>query len=194
MSGTTTFTDAVRPLLGRHGAAAQTALAALGAEASVVLDTLDSARRAALVDKLVRNLKLPVEAAPPVERELLATVRATPTGLYEWRLGSATAVVELRSGLRYLATWLGFTWQELSRLQAVVGNLVRWVQTAGGGVVAARVEPNGVRFHLSLSVPGVDSEAMRASPFVKALVDVSNGLRVDQAGDAVQLEFSLATR
>lgn len=170
------------------------ALAALGADANQPLSGLDTSRKAALVDKLVRNLKLPMEATPPVERELLTTLHAGPSGTYEWRIDSAQATVELRSGLRYLATWLGFTWQELSRLQAVLGNLVRWIQTAGTGHVEAHVEPKAVRFSLSLAVPGINADVVRTSPFVTALADLTQALAVSRHGEAIRLDFALVAR
>jgi hypothetical protein len=139
----------------------------------------------------VRNLRLPVDDAPPLERELLKATHAEPRGTYLWSLGTATAHMDLRSGLRYLATWLGYSWSELSKLLAVVGNLARWVQSSGGAELQATVDKVSVHCQLSFRRDGLDAKLVTSSPLVSALAEVAGKPAARDDGEMVRVTFDL---
>jgi len=190
------FADLVAPVVSRH-AQLDTAsvLEMLGAPVREDLERLDVKQRAALVDRLVRNLRgLSVTHAPDLERALLRETGAEPHGTMTWELTGAAALVELRSGVRYLGTWLGYGWADLSRLQAVISGLARWVQSSGTGHLIARVGEKQVRFTLVLKVAGFDRKLVEASPFVQAVGDASQGLEVLKTDEGVEVGFTVVAR
>ncbi|MBL8919610.1 MAG: hypothetical protein JNJ54_12155 [Myxococcaceae bacterium] len=190
------FAELARPVVSRHCAIElKQVFDGLGADVASELQQLDLQRRAALVDQLVRNLRgLSVAHGPRLERELLSALGAEPTGVFEWELMTPTSLVNLRSGIKYLATWLGYDWADLSRLQAVLCGVARWVQASGSGSLTAAVEPRGVRFEFRLSIPGFEVKTVESSPFVTAINDVAQGFAVrDDSGTAV-VSFHLTQR
>lgn len=191
-----TLWETVRPIIARHAEVDLPAmLHLLGAELIADLDQLPAPRRADLVDRLVRNLRtLSVSDGPALQRELCRATQAAPLEHYGWELDSATALVALRGGLRYLATWLGYDWNELTHLQATICGLVRWVKAAGSGRLDARVEPKRVLFTLRARLPGVDARTLAASPLVVAVRDVTTGCAVREDGDDVLVDFCLDER
>ncbi len=195
-TGMRTFSETVQPIIARHSTFdLRAVLELLGAEVKSDLSTLDPQRRAALVDRLVRNLRgMSVTHGPSLERDLLKATGAEPSGIYQWELTTATALVDLRSGLRYLGTWLGYEWAALSRLQAVVSGLARWVQGSGTGTLEAAVEPRRVRFALRLTIPGHDVKTVEASAFVVAVKEVADAFEVGHEDRTVVVRFELTER
>lgn len=191
-----TFADLVTPIVGaRPGLDPAAALAMLGPEARAALTGLDVPVRAALVDRFVRNLRgLSVHAAAGLERELLGVVGAEPRGRYRWPLDSSRALVELRGGLRYFCAWLGYPWDELSRLQAVIGGAARWIHSSGRGVVEASVEPGGVRFELEFEVQGLDARQVPSSPLLLAIREQTSDFRAVEQGGRILVQFTLKAR
>ena len=191
-----TFTEIVQPVIvGHNHLDLKAVLELLGPDVHADLAKLEPMRRAALVDRLVRNLRtLSVGHGPTLERDLLKATGAEPRGAYFWELTSATALVDLRTGLKYLATWLGYEWADLSRLQANVCGLARWIQSSGVGAVRAAVEPGRVRIELRFSVPGVDARTLSSSAYVVAVRDTTSDFQLRTDGGAVVLEFSLLQR
>jgi hypothetical protein len=190
------FAEVAQPVVARHATLDLKAVFdVLGPDITSDLKALDVHRRAALVDQLVRNLRgMSVAHGPRLERELLRAIGAEPTGVFRWDLKTATALVNLRSGIKYLATWLGYEWADLSRLQAVLCGLARWVQGSGEGTLSATVEATGVRFEFRLVIPGFEVKTVEVSPFVTAIQDVAQGFAVrDDKGTAV-VSFRLMQR
>lgn len=190
-----TLAQLVQPIIARHGGDVRQVVGILDAEGARELAALEVPVRARLVEKLVRNLRgLSVREAPVLERELLAATEAEPRGTLEWRLDSATTFLELRGALRLLCTWLGYEWGELSKLQAVVGGLGRWVLGNGAGVMTAKVEREVVHFTLHATVRGFAPATVAASPFVQAVRDVTSDFVVRPERDEVVIEFNLRRR
>lgn len=190
------FAELVTPVVSRHAQLdAASVLELLGSAAREDLERLDVRQRAALVDRLVRNLRgLSVTHAPDLERALLKETGAEPHGTLRWELKGAAALVELRSGVRYLGTWLGYGWADLSRLQAVISGLARWVQSSGSGRLTATVGEQQVRFAMVLKVAGFDRKLVEASPFVQAVGDAATGLEVLQTDEGMQVGFTVVAR
>lgn len=191
-----TFSEIITPVLGSHGGATlQLLLEQLGSEVKTELDQLDRSRRAALVDRLMRNLRaVSVSGVPKLERELLKATDAEPRGTLRWSLNSATALVELRSGIKYVGTWLGYEWAELCRLQAVIGGLARWVNSSGTGTLTATVEGAQVNFEIELQVPGFDGKTVETSALVMGVRDMVADFQAHHAGDNISLKFALVQR
>lgn len=189
------FAEIVSPIVERHVSQhAHLVLEQLGGDVRRALAELERSRRAAMVDRLVRNLHLSVTEAPALERELLRATNSEPSGTYEWRFDSATAIVDLRSGLHYLGIWLGFEWADLSRMQAVIGNFVRWAWSSGVGSLRATVGPAVVHFAMTMQITGYDARLVQSSPFVASIADVSSRLSVKEEGGTICLEFDLNAR
>lgn len=191
-----TFFETVEPIIAQHSShELQHVIDLLGAEAKDDLSHLDARRRAALVDRLIRNLRgMSVTHGPRLERDLLKATSAEPSGLYRWELSTAAAIVELRSNLRYLGAWLGFDWSDISRLQAAVCGLVRWIQATGSGVLQADVDAHRVHFRLRAKIAGFDLKTVDASPFVEAVRAVTQAFLSSREGDEVVLDFYLYER
>lgn len=191
-----TFCEVITPVLGSHGGATlRLVLEQLGSDVTTELEQLDLSRRAALVDRLMRNLRaVSVTGVPRLERELLKATGADPRGTLRWSLNSATALVELRSGIKYLATWLGYDWAELSRLQAVLCGLARWVNSSGTGTFTATVDGPRVQMELEFQVPGFDGKTVETSAMVMGVRDMVTDFKSHHAGDTVLLKFALVQR
>lgn len=190
------FSEIAKDVVTRHSAHdLGSVLEALGPDVASEVDELTVPRRAALVDQLVRNLRgLSVAHGPTLERALLTAVGAEPAGSFRWDLSSATSLVNVRSGLKYLATWLGYDWAELSRIQAVVCGVARWVQSSSQGALIAIVEPAGVRLQFHFSMTGFDAKTVESSPFISALRDVALRLSVEDDVTATVVTFILPPR
>lgn len=190
------FSEIIEPVIGVHDATAlRTVLEQLGSEVKTDLEQLDRPRRAALVDRLVRNLRgMSVHGVPKLERELLRATGAEPRGTFRWSLDSATGLVEVRSGLKYLATWLGFEWADISRLQAVLGGLSRWVHSTGTGTLTAEVESSRICFEFQLEVPGLDAKTIESSALVTGVRHMVTDYATSHQGDTVFIKFTLTQR
>lgn len=191
-----TFSEAVQPIIARHSDFDLRAVLELfGLEVKSDLNQLEPKRRAALVDRLVRNLRgMSVTHGPSLEHDLLLATGAEPRGQYQWELSTETALVDLRSSLRYFGAWLGFDWAELSRLQAAICGLARWVRSSGSGTMEALAEAHRVRFHLRLTIPGHDAKTIETSPFVVAVREVTTNFVASHEAGKVDLEFSFTQR
>jgi hypothetical protein len=187
-----TFAELVQPVIARHSDLDLRAVLELfGLEASTDLNQLDPKRRAALVDRLVRNLRgMSVVHAPSLERDLLQATGAAPSGHYQWELATETALVDLRSAIRFFGAWLGFDWAQLSRVQAAICGLARWVRSSGSGAMEADAQRHQVHFHLRLTIPGHDAKTVETSPFVVAVREVTSDFVARHEGGTVVVEFN----
>lgn len=191
-----TFSETVQPIIARHSDFdLRSVLELFGLEVKSDLSQLEPKRRAALVDRLVRNLRgLSVTHGPSLERDLLQATGAEPRGHYQWDLATETSLVDLRSALRYFGAWLGFDWAELSRVQAAICGLARWVRSSGTGTMEAEAEERKVRFRLRLAIPGHNARTIETSPFIVAVHEVTSEFAAHHEDGPVVVEFSFNQR
>lgn len=167
------------------------ALSVLGAEANAELGALSTLRRAELADRFVRNLRsLSVVNAPELHRKLLEQVDAAPRGAWAGDLRDPMGLMALRNQVKYVLTAVGLDWEAMSRLQACVGGLSRWIESSGGGAARLQVDEREVRFELEMPAVGSDAE-VEHSPMALALKECVRDFQVSHHGSVVRFSFAV---
>lgn len=168
------------------------ALAVLGPESEAELGALSTLRRAELADRFVRNLRtLSIVRAPELHRRLLEQVDASPRGAWSGDLRDPMGLMALRNQVKYVLTAVGFDWEEMSRLQACVGGLSRWIESNGGGSARLLVGERDVRFELQMPAADSDPAVVEHSPMALALKDCVQDFRVTCEDGAVRFSFAV---
>lgn len=189
------FADAAAEILAPWATPAQVreAARALGPEAEDLdFGSLSTAKKAALAQQLVRHLKhLAVDQAVEVHRQLQKLLEAEPRGDWYRSLENGHALVDLRTHLRQVLTALGYSWEEIFRLQASVCALGRWLEKLGRARVAVRSAAKEATVTLSALAGDWKPEAIAGSPMVAALKFKVQDLAVSRQGEEIVIEITV---
>lgn len=186
------FAEIVGPLTAGSVAAEELriALQILGPDAKRPLAELTAPRRAELVDKLTRATRsLSVAAATELHHRLLHAVDAEPRGAWQATLDGPVSLVELRNHVKYVLTALGLPWSAISRMQAGICGLGRWIVSEGGGEALVTVDGSEVRFVMTMTASGLGDALLAHSPISSAVKDSVQGFQVAHTGPIVRFEF-----
>ncbi|HEY3446025.1 MAG TPA: hypothetical protein VGK67_06640 [Myxococcales bacterium] len=188
-----TFADAAAEILAPWATPAQVreAARALGEDAELDFGALAASKKALLIHQLVHQLRhLAVDEVVEVHRQLQAMLEAEPRG--EWRLDlvGGAAPVELRNHLRQVFTAIGMSWERLSRLQAGIGELVRWLRATGQASAVVCIAGKAALVELA-AAKGPTAEQIAGSPFVLALEPHVRDLKVSLRGEQVVVAFTV---
>ena len=166
------------------------ALRVLGAEAEAPLTMLSSERQASLADRFVRNLKsLGVHQATHLEHDLLGQLHAQSSGPWTIQLDGALSNIELRNQLRFALTALGLGWDALSRVQASIAVVTRWIQSRGAGSVEVTSADGAVSFRIATHDQQLTPSLVEDSPLVRMLRECVQAFRVQAGADGLELSF-----
>lgn len=190
-SSAPTFTDAAAPLVGAVAPEeVRIALQILGPDAKRPLAELTAPRRAELVDRFTRSIhSLSVADGTTLHHRLLGALDAAPHGDWRAKLDGPIALVELRNHVKYVLTSLGLPWSGISRMQAGICGLGRWIVSEGGGEALVTVAGSEVRFLMTMTASGLGDALLEHSPISSAVKDSVQGFQVAHTGPIVRFEF-----
>ncbi|HUJ27842.1 MAG TPA: hypothetical protein VLW85_17580 [Myxococcales bacterium] len=168
------------------------ALGTLGPDAHRAPADVPPARRLALADQFVRNLRsLPQDRAVDLERTLFPILGADFESGWTSDIGGSQSVIAVRKQLRLMLVSAGLPFAAVARLQACVCMLVDWIGSAGGGSIEMKRIPRGVHVKLTTSALGGDAGLLAESPMVGALRQHSSDIGAERQGAQILLQFTL---
>jgi hypothetical protein len=168
------------------------ALEVLGAEAGAMLHALPFPRRAALVDRFVRNLRsISVHDSPQVHRLLMSAADAGVEPEFHIQLADARSVLAVRNHLKAVMTSLGHSWEALSRVQAGVCGVIRWLQSSAGAEIWISSTDETARFTVGVGRLEADPRMIESSPMVMALKSAVQRFQITRRGSDLHLEFEI---
>ncbi len=169
-------------------------LALMGDRANAPLDAEPREARAVLVSQFVRRLRgIRVEVAHDLERVLLAELHAAPDGTQDVLIKDAISVIRARNHLGQLAKSLGMSWAETMKLEAALGDVLRWTAGGGGGVLQTTTARDHARITLKIALDGREPDLALLAGF-EGVPGVATEVQPRRVGHHLTVEMTVERR
>ena len=156
-------------------------LALMGDRANAPLDAEPREARAVLV------------GAHDLEGGRRAERHAAPDGTQDVLIKDAISVIRARNHLGQLAKSLGMSWAETMKLEAALGDVLRWTAGGGGGVLQTTTARDHARITLKIALDGREPDLALLAGF-EGVPGVATEVQPRRVGHHLTVEMTVERR